>query len=178
MKNKFIALILFFILSATVITAFPSVSHACKCEEPPSVKQELEKSKAVFSGKVIDIKDEKNNRKILFDVEETWKGVKDTQIILLDEISSCSLDFHEGATYLVFAYDFQGDLTTNICDRTKDLSWAQEDLLKLGKGSAPTVEVNLQDQLRNPVVNYMYIWIPLIAIFMVGVYLISKRSQK
>jgi hypothetical protein len=177
MKYKFIALILFVILSATVITAYPSVSHACKCEEPPSVEQELERSKAVFSGKIIDIKDEKNIRKILFDVEETWKGVKDTQIILLDEISSCSLDFFEGASYLVFAYDFQGDLTTNICDRTKDLSSAQEDLLKLGEGSLPTEEVNLQDQLRNPAVNYMYIWLPMIILFALAVYIISKRSR-
>jgi hypothetical protein len=177
MKYKFIALILFVILSATVITAYPSVSHACKCEEPPSVEQELERSKAVFSGKIIDIKDEKNNRKILFDVEETWKGVTETQIILLDEISSCSLDFFKGASYLVYAYDFQGDLTTNICDRTKDLSSAQEDLLKLGEGSLPTEEVNLQDQLRNPVVNYMYIWLPMIILFALAVYIISKRSR-
>jgi hypothetical protein len=176
MKNKFIALI-FFILFPTVFTAFPSVTHACKCEEPPSVEQELERSKAVFSGKVIDIKDEENNRKILFEVEETWKGVKDTQIILLDEISSCSLDFFEGASYLVFAYEFQGDLTTNICDRTKDLSSAQEDLLKLGEGSTSTVEVNLQDEMSNPVFNYMYIWLPLVILFALAVFIISKRSR-
>jgi hypothetical protein len=78
---------------------------------------------------------------------------------------------------LVYAYDFQGDLTTNICDRTKDLSSAQEDLLKLGEGSLPTEEVNLQDQLRNPVVNYMYIWLPMIILFALAVYIISKRSR-
>jgi hypothetical protein len=177
MKTNFIALILFVILSPMVFTAFPSISHACKCEEPPSVEQELERSKAVFSGKVIDIKDEKNNRKILFEVEETWKGADESQIILLDELSSCSLDFFEGASYLVYAHDFQGDLTTNICDRTKDLSSAQEDLLKLGKGSTPSKEVKLQDQLRNPVVNYMYIWLPLVILFALAVFIISKRSR-
>ncbi|MBT2682820.1 hypothetical protein J7E42_04240 [Bacillus sp. ISL-37] len=168
-------LILVFLLGA-VLTTFPTVSHACKCVEPQSVEREVESSKAVFSGKIIDIRTEKNNRNILFEVEETWKGVSQTEIILKDEWSSCSLDFVEGESYLVYAYDFQGELTTNICDRTKELSGAGEDLATLGKGTTPTEEVDLKNQLRNPVVRYIYIWLPLVSLLIVTAVFIRKRS--
>ncbi len=155
MKLKFIYSII--IVALLFIAGFPTESHACKCSGPPSVEQELERSEAVFKGKIIDIKNKRTNRKILFEVEETWKGLSNTQIILTEELSSCSLDFFEGNSYLVDAYEIQGELTTNMCDRTKDLSDAGEDLLALGKGAKPTKEVNLKSQLQNPLVRYMYI---------------------
>jgi hypothetical protein len=161
---KLITFSLIVILLTAAVTTFPTVSFACKCDWPPSVEQELERSKAVFSGKIIDVKNEDNNRKILFEVDETWKGVSESQIILTDELSSCSLDFHEGESYLVYAYEFQGELTTNTCDRTKEISGAGEDLATLGKGTTPTEEVDLKNQLRNPVVRYIYIWIPVLIV--------------
>jgi hypothetical protein len=173
---KLISFSLIAFLLATVLTTSPTVSHACKCVEPQTVKKELESSEAVFSGKIIDIRTEKNNRNIIFEVEETWKGVSQTQIILKDEWSSCSLDFFEGESYLVYAYDFQGELITNICDRTKDLSGAGEDLATLGKGTTPTEEVDLKNQLRNPVVRYIYIWLPLVSLLIVTAVFIRKRS--
>ena len=173
---KLISFSLIAFLLATVFTTFPSVSHACKCVEVQSVEKELESSEAVFSGKIIDIRTEKDNRKILFEVEETWKGVSQTQIILKDEWSSCSLDFIEGESYLLYADDFQGELTTNICDRTKELSGAGEDLATLGKGTMPTEEVDLKNQLRNPVVRYIYIWIPMVSLIIVTAVFIRKQS--
>ncbi|MBT2691655.1 hypothetical protein [Bacillus sp. ISL-55] len=175
---KYFKLISVFILAflfGAVFTTFPTVSHACKCVEPQSVEKELESSEAVFSGKIIDIRTEKNSRKILFEVEETWKGVSQTQIFLKDERSSCSLDFFKGESYLVYAYDFQDELTTNICDRTKELSGAGEDLAALGKGTMPTEEADLKNQLRNPVVRYSYIWLPLVSLLIVAAILIRKR---
>lgn len=167
--------ILAFLLTAA-LTTFPTVSHACKCVKVPSVEKELESSEAVFSGKIIDITTSNNNRKILFEVEETWKGVSQTEIILKDEWSSCSLDFIEGESYLVYADEFQGELTTNICDRTKELSGAGEDIAKLGKGTMPTEEVDLENQLRNPVLRYIYISLPVVSLIIVTAVFIRKRS--
>ncbi|GAM13163.1 cbiN domain protein [Mesobacillus selenatarsenatis SF-1] len=144
--------------------------------ELQSVEKELESSEAVFSGKIIDITTEKNNRKILFEVEETWKGVSQTEIILKDEWSSCSLNFSKGESYLVYADDFQGEMTSDICNRTKALSGAGEDLATLGKGTTPTEEVDLKNQLRNPVVRYIYIWLPLVSLLIVAAVFIRKRS--
>lgn len=178
MKLRLISFSLTVILMIVGLTTFPTASHACKCVEEPSVEKELESSKAVFSGKVIDIKNGNNNRRILFEVQDTWKGVSQTEIILQDEWSSCSIDFYKGESYLVYAYDFQGELTTNICDRTKELSSAEEDLATLGKGSTPTEEVNLQKQVQNPVVRYIYNWLPLVSLLIVSIILIRKRSGK
>lgn len=177
MNLKLISFSLVVILLAASLTTFPTTSYACKCVEPQSVEKELESSKAVFSGKIVDINNEKNNRKLLFEVRESWKGISQTQVILTDELSSCSLDFLEGESYLVYAYDFQGDLTTNICDRTKELSSAGEDLETLGKGSTPTEEVDLKKTLHSPVVNYIYIWLPLVSLLIMSVYFIRKRSR-
>lgn len=176
MKKRLITYSLAVILLAAGLTTFPTASHACKCVEEKSVEKELESSKAVFSGKVIEIKHENNNRKILFEVEETWKGISQTEIILEDEWSSCSIDFFEGDSYLVYAYEFGGELTTNICDRTRELSSAGEDLATLGTGVTPTEEVDLQKQLQSPVVRYIYIWIPLVGLMIVSFILFRKRS--
>ncbi|MBT2636908.1 hypothetical protein [Bacillus sp. ISL-39] len=176
MKPKLVSFSIAVILLAAALTTFPTASHACKCVEEKSVEKELESSKAVFRGKILDIKNKNNNRKILFEVEETWKGISQTEIILKDEWGSCSIDFFDGESYLVYAYDFQGELTTNICDRTKELSSAGEDLATLGKGSRPTEEVNLQNKLQSPVVRYIYIWIPLVGLMIVSFILLRKRS--
>ncbi|MCM3572563.1 hypothetical protein M3172_05135 [Mesobacillus subterraneus] len=177
MNKRLIAYSLTVILLAAGLTTFPTASHACKCVEEKSVKKELESSKAVFSGKVIEIKNDKNNRKILFEVEDTWKGVAQTEFILEDEWSSCSIDFFEGESYLVYAYEFGGEFTTSICDRTKELSSAGEDLAALGKGSTPTEEVDLNIELQNPIIHNMYIWVPLIILFVLSTFLIRKRSK-
>ncbi|NKE06592.1 hypothetical protein GWK17_14125 [Bacillus selenatarsenatis] len=165
------------ILMAAGLTTFPTASHACKCVEEKSVEKELESSKAVFSGKVIEIKTSNNNRKILFEVEETWKGVSQTEIILEDERSSCSTDFFEGESYLVYAHEFQGELTTDICDRTRELSSVGDDLVTLGTGSKPTEEVDLKSKLQNPIIHTMYIWVPLIILFILSAFFIRKRTK-
>ncbi|MBT2659995.1 hypothetical protein [Bacillus sp. ISL-45] len=176
MKPKLVSFSIAVILLAAALTTLPTASHACKCVEEKSVEKEMESSKAVFIGKILYIKNKNNNRKILFEVKETWKGVSQTEIILKDEWDSCSIDFFDGESYLVYAYDFQGELTTNICDRTKELSSAGEDLAALGKGSRPTEEVNLQNKLQSPVVRYIYIWLPLVSLMIVSLIFIRKRS--
>jgi hypothetical protein len=172
-KLKVLPFLFLLIILFSAMTSFPSVSYACKCAGPPSIEKELERSNAVFSGKVIDIDNNRNNQKILFEVEEAWKGVSKTQIILTDEQSSCSLNFSEGKSYLVYAYDFQGDLTTNICDRTKELSSAKDDLEYLGEGTSPTEEVNLNHPFGIPA----YIWLSLAILSIVSFYIIRKRFK-
>ncbi|MGV2941315.1 hypothetical protein AB5I83_17060 [Mesobacillus sp. LC4] len=177
-KTRLITISLAVILLAIGLTTFPTASQACKCVEEKSIEKELKASKAVFSGKVIEIKTSFNNRKILFEVEETWKGVSQTEIILEDEWSSCSTDFFEGESYLVYAHEFQGELTTDICDRTRELRSAEGDLATLGTGATPTEEVDLREQLRSPAFRYIYIWLPLVSLIIVFVIFIRKRSAK
>lgn len=42
------------------IGSFPSITNACSCAYLPSVEEEFELSKAIFSGKVVDIKEKQS----------------------------------------------------------------------------------------------------------------------
>ncbi|RSD28794.1 hypothetical protein [Mesobacillus subterraneus] len=175
-KKGFFTLILFLFIC---VTSFPTISHACKCEWPPSVEEELKRSDAVFSGEITRIKNENDYRKILFEIEETWKGDSKTQIILYDEVSSCSLDFSEGESYLVYAYiDYKGELTTNICDRTKEIGNAQDDLTHLGAGMAPKEEVNLEKEFEDSSFRYMFIWLPVSLLLVAAVFYLINKSRR
>lgn len=43
-----------------IIGSFPSITSACSCAELSSVEEAFERSAAVFSGKVLDIKKKKS----------------------------------------------------------------------------------------------------------------------
>ncbi len=165
-----------FCLAATcAVTLKPSVSYACKCIEPKTVQEELETSNTVFKGKIIQIKQYKHSRKILFEVTNTWKGLSASQIVLIDEPTSCSIDFNVGQEYLVYAKNYENDiLTSNICDRTVELKNADADLLILGEGGAPTEIVNLENELK----EYNLMVIAVIVIFILLVVFIWKRKRK
>lgn len=77
---------------------------------------------------------------------------------------------------MVYAHEFQGELTTDICDRTRELS-VGDDLVTLGTGSKPTEEVDLKSKLQNPIIHTMYIWVPLIILFMLSAFFIRKRTK-
>ncbi len=132
-------------------------ASACSCVQSPGVTQELERSDAVFSGKVIEI-DEKprlltsSTRSIVFQVAQVWKGDGHSQV----EISTgqgggdCGFEFNMGQEYLVYAVKSNmygtNELITIICDRTAVLSQAQGDVAVLGEGQAPSEEVDLLSQ--------------------------------
>jgi hypothetical protein len=158
-KRTFKTLILSFVLTLICIVMIPSTSFACKCVEPLSVEAVLDQSKAVFVGKVMDIKGHKKNyyNLILFDVTKTWKGVSESEVLITasQSESECGFNFKEGEEYLVYANQYPSEydevehyLSTGICDRTSELNEAEEDLLLLGTGHAPTKKVNLENELE------------------------------
>jgi len=96
MKRGFIfALGLWFGMIIFAITNNPSTVFACKCVEQQSVEKEKKQSTAVFSGKVIGELNQKSQQKILFEVKKAWKGVTDSQVILVSELSDCSVNLYE-----------------------------------------------------------------------------------
>ena len=74
-------------ISILLLSSFPSITSACSCAELPSVEEEFERSQAVFSGKVVDVREKRSikgyqTKSVLFEVTNTWKGVKQSQIIV------------------------------------------------------------------------------------------------
>jgi hypothetical protein len=115
------------------------VVWACKCAMPSSAKEGLEKSKAVFSGKVIGV----SKSKWTFKVIKIWKGDLKSRVTLYDSMpeTSCASNFKVGESYLIYAstskIDDRPSFIPDVCNRTKKLEDAKDDLRELGEGSQP-----------------------------------------
>ncbi|MEH7444246.1 hypothetical protein V7201_18185 [Bacillus sp. JJ1122] len=186
MKSIMPFLALMFMVSI-VAGSFPSVTSACKCVEPPTAARELERSQAVFSGKVLDIKDKRNSKgyiskSVLFEVKNTWKGVTQSQIIITTGQGGgdCGFTFTKGQEYLVYANESEmygaKTLVTLICDRTNDLTALKDDLPILGAGKPPVEKVDLsrREQDGNP----LYLWAAGVVVSGVTIFLLLKFRKK
>lgn len=168
------------------IGSFPSITSACSCAYLPSVEEEFELSKAIFSGKVVDIKEKQSlkgdtTKSVLFEVTNTWKGVEQSQVIITTGQGGgdCGYNFIKGEEYLVYANESimygTKSLISTICNRTYVLSSSQEDLEILGEGQPPIEEVNLIDK---HIRNQIYIWATVaVAIGIVVFFILNKRKR-
>ena len=177
---------LFTFIIILFIGSFPSITSACSCAELPSVEEEFEQSQAVFSGKVVDVREKRSikgyiTKSVLFEVTNTWKGVKQSQIIITTGQGGgdCGFDFKEGQEYLVYANEstMYGAkvLVSTLCNRTNEWSVLQEDLKILGEGQPPIEDVDLTGKQEG---NQLYIWVAIV--IAIGILLISifrRRKQ-
>ncbi len=116
-------------------------SHACTCIEPGSPSEELERSAAVFAGRVVSIdqstrRNSLNSITVEFDVSTVWKGSLHQEFELKTAYftASCGFPFVEGVEYLVYSGN---GAEVGLCSRTRWLSEAAGDLAELGPGKAP-----------------------------------------
>ena len=177
--------IAFVFLGLFLIGSFPAVTSACSCAEPPTAAEEMERSDAIFSGKVLEIKEKKVNgymtKSVLFEVTNTWKGVDESQVIITTGLGGgdCGFRFIEGQEYLVYAKesDMYGakTLTTTMCDRTNRLSALQDDLEVLGAGETPIKTADLSSNQNS---TPLYPWIAgALAVVALAVFLLMKRKK-
>ncbi|WP_436238985.1 hypothetical protein [Paenibacillus sp. LjRoot153] len=156
-----IAVVFILIVMSLVL---PSKSYACSCALQTDLQTDpikaVEQSKAVFSGKVLAIEPKvldingilDHKIAVHFDVEKSWKGMNQTQAIVLTNLGepSCGYTFQQGETYLVFAYDYdfkENMLQTSSCSLTKKLTTATLELSKMGQGVEPIELVSLKDKM-------------------------------
>ena len=121
--------------------------------EPLRPEEQLRVSEAVFSSEVISVGeaisgDQSSSPEtglpagdpITFEVEESWKGDPEKQIVVLgygEGGSGCGVDAREGERYLVYARRGEDDtLRTSTCEGTKPLAAAKDDLRALGFSGA------------------------------------------
>lgn len=184
-KVKFVISIMITIIF--VLNFSPKTSYACSCVEPGTVKEELTRSSAVFSGKVIDIVDKKKNSlvqssadliAVLIEVEESWKGIRQNQVVVYTERSSasCGFEFTINNRYLVYANVNDGKLKASLCSRTTLLSLANEDIDELGEGEKPTEQVSID--MTTETTSNIYIYISLLIVFLLLGGLYMKRRIK
>ena len=142
------ALRLGLILSLSLLGFFTSTQQAlaCSCVPPDPPLNELARSAAVFSGKVIQVREfhDPNTTTISstdpttveFEVDTVWKGTSYETVYLTTARSggSCGFTFVEGEEYIVYSHDGSN---VSLCSRTSILSQAHDDLEELGEGRAP-----------------------------------------
>ncbi|MEK3889499.1 hypothetical protein [Bacillus sp. FSL K6-3431] len=184
--KKAIPFVAFIFIGIVILGSFPSISKACSCAELSNVEEEFDRSKAVFSGKVVDIKEKRNlkgytSKSVLFEVTNTWKGAEQSQIIITTGQGGgdCGIDFKEKQEYLVYANEStmygSNTLTSLICDRTNELSSSQEDLEILGEGKPPIEKVDLTGKHEG---NQFYIWVTVLLVPGLFVIFILIRYKK
>ena len=137
------------VIALWFLTALAPI-YACSCIMPGAPSEELEKSAAVFAGKVLSIEKDRQ-LKVNFAVNRVWKGRGDktTSMGTAQHGASCGFTFSEGEEYIVYSRD---GATVSLCSRTKLIADAQGDLDALGAGNRPVVSpLALRMMLRPPV---------------------------
>jgi hypothetical protein len=135
--RKLIALV-----AVVAVIAGAAIGQACSCVPPAPPKESLEKSHAVFSGKVTKIEDVADfERAVTLEVATSWKGVDQKELVIYTarDGAACGYGFEKGKSYLIYAHSTKvGEkkvLGTNICTRTCLLADAKGDLKELGEGT-------------------------------------------
>lgn len=143
-----------FLCCMLAICAWPLVDpaevHACSCAGPRPVQEEMNRKTAIFAGEVISVEPPRGGWsrssaapvEVTFEVTDVWKGQPGSKSKVYTALSgaSCGYEgFVAGQTYIVFAYGPSDRLETGLCERTKPLSSASEELAVLGAGYEPIV---------------------------------------
>ena len=134
------------LIGLSLLVLLPDCASACSCalfggSSKQRAERMLDKSGAVFAGRVVDIERNQNGPfggvdKVSFRVSEVWKGPKRETLELTTQSqgSACGYSFSEGRKYLV---DATGKMQVYLCSETKPLSEASELVEALGKGETP-----------------------------------------
>jgi hypothetical protein len=146
---------------ALVAWALPPPVGACDCGYPGAPCKAFANTPTVFAGRVlkssrIRLKTpsgaEYEDRLVFFDVERSYRGweAKTAEVVTGWGGGDCGYEFRAGVRYLVYAYPHPatGKLYTGICQRTRLLSEASEDLDYLSKKDDPSHGAGIEGRIE------------------------------
>ena len=116
----------------------PAAASACSCMQQ-TPEEAGQNATAIFEGRVTRIEDPQGEPKVVFQVVRSFKGPSHESLDIRTGNSSaaCGYAFEEGKSYLVYANDADGVLSTSLCSRTQPIEHATDDLAVLGLGVTP-----------------------------------------
>ena len=116
--------IISFLLPTLLNFSFPNYDREqCRCpknEFSPSTA--FDKAATVFTGEVTEVVQHTDTRVVWFEVDRLWKGVIEIEKAINTPTHDCGWDFQPGILYLVYAYEHEGQLLTDICTRTAEVT--------------------------------------------------------
>jgi hypothetical protein len=177
-----IAIILLFAFLTSLIVFKPITSYACSCMPAPPVEEEFKNVSAVFSGKVVDITEESGMDpiKVTFQVDRIWKGISETEVSVFTgrDSAGCGYHFEVDESYLIYATETEGKLTTGLCSLTKELSLADEDISILGEGKFPSNNSSPSKSTENGQIFQSISWIFLSTIIVASIGFVLYKGRK
>jgi hypothetical protein len=154
---------------------------------PAPPQESLEKSTAVFAGKVtiMDIPNgivisSADPVTVTFNVSRIWKGPDHKTLVVTTarEGASCGYSFKIGEEYIVYAYGEDDELSANICSRTNSLVNAQEDLQALGEGNLPTNSGSNIDHTPSISNRNQFLSFGLGIIFLIVIFVVIRKGKR
>jgi hypothetical protein len=128
------------LMAAAVPWLLPRAARACSCVMPPPPEQALEDADAVFEARPFSMSNDSQKARYSFEVDRVWKGDVGTRAEISTALHSatCGRTYQIGTQYVVYARRGpSGELSDNLCSRTRAVSSAAEDLQVLGAGQDP-----------------------------------------
>ncbi|MCA9709955.1 MAG: hypothetical protein KDK70_29215 [Myxococcales bacterium] len=116
------------------------MARACSCLAPPPPEEALETAAAVFEARPFGMSGDSRQARYRFEVDRVWKGDVEPRVEITTALHSatCGRSYQMGTRYVVYAQrDQSGQLTDNLCSRTRTSRGAAEDLELLGAGRPP-----------------------------------------
>ncbi|MBA3355129.1 MAG: hypothetical protein H0U18_04160 [Pyrinomonadaceae bacterium] len=129
----------------------PQNASACWCF-PPDVTKAIRDANAIFSGTVVEV----SSGRVVFDIDEVWKGNVSGRFILSYRRSSCDLNFKAGRRYLIYARKYKQMLSeedrwsTNQYQGSKSMADTEIELRKLWRLKLNKSQTQALSQERNP----------------------------
>jgi hypothetical protein len=156
MNNRFRT----WLLALLAWALLPLCAKACRCSYAGALCKVFANTPTVFAGRVVKIStirlkptsgDDYEERLVSFDVERSYRGWegKTAEVVTGMGGGDCGYEFREGVRYLVYAYphSLTGKLVTGICQRTRPLSEASEDLEYLNKKDDPSHGAGIEGRI-------------------------------
>ena len=137
------------LLTLLFCALLPHRTSACDCADPGPPCKAFANVPVVSAGRVVKIAtislkapsgDPYEDRLIFLEVEQSYRGSVGKAAEVVTGSGDCGYDFRMGEHYLVYAYPHaqSGKPYTGICQRTRPISEAGDDLEYLSKKDDPS----------------------------------------
>jgi len=138
-------------------------AQPCTCMAPATTAEALQKSSAVFRGRVVAIYRSFFDRigitnsagyRVQFEITKQWKGAPSKSTVVITRLigEACGFPFEQNKEYLVYVVTEPRDIQTGICTGTKNINDAEQDIRDLNK----LLESKSQQQRSSQVVTQKF----------------------
>ena len=114
-------------------------ARACSCSAPSTTAEALQRSTAVFRGRVVKISvpsldwiglTRTGAHRVKFEILKQWKGPSAETAVVVTRLTGegCGFPFEEQKEYLVYVVAEQKHIQSGICTGTKSIADAEEEM--------------------------------------------------